>query len=362
MLLNALVPTLLAALSVAALPLESSSLDKRVDLPPPTRRARETIFDGTIFDYLSSPDFTRSANEGLRAFTVGIQTNERLATTLQTSDSVTTLFLPNNAAFDNFVLDEPTLAQKYNGPNALANLVAYHAIPNLIVESRPSSNKLITFLRTFGGKRLRADTSRDGITNLGLGFGRGSYIVETIVASNGLLHIVDAVLLEPFSLVDTLPRAGLTSLSNYIDRAGLTSAAESLKKPVTIFAPSNIAFSRLSAVLTAANLRASVGLLSTVLDFHIVTESFTSADIYSLAKDPILAGTGVPSEAVKIAVNSDRSIEVSGDSNVLPAVVTISDIILSSSGILHVIDAVLLPSADVLTRASRIEETVLPVL
>lgn len=99
--------------------------------------------------------------------------------------------------------------------------------------------------------------------------------------------------------------------------------------PFTVFAPTNAAFEKLPAG-TLESLLANPDQLKKVLTYHVVSGKVTADQVVELTE-----ATTVQGQKVKISVNNG-SVKVN-DSNV-----TSTDI-MTSNGVIHVIDTVLLP-------------------
>ncbi|MBD3615873.1 MAG: fasciclin domain-containing protein [Gracilimonas sp.] len=111
-----------------------------------------------------------------------------------------------------------------------------------------------------------------------------------------------------------------------IQDAGLTVALEGAG-PFTVFAPTNAAFSELPEG-TLDNITSDQ--LAEILQFHVVEGSIASGDLSATQDVPTLLGE-------EILVESESGVLVNGYSNV-----TVADLE-ASNGIIHAIDAVLLP-------------------
>jgi transforming growth factor-beta-induced protein len=115
------------------------------------------------------------------------------------------------------------------------------------------------------------------------------------------------------------------------------SIAEALsgEGPLTVFAPTNAAFEALLAQLnmSAEDLLANTELLNQVLLYHVVSGSVLAADVVGMDGQ---SATTLQGEPVEISV-VDGGVVLNGSVNV-----TATDI-LATNGVIHVIDAVLLP-------------------
>jgi uncharacterized surface protein with fasciclin (FAS1) repeats len=130
-------------------------------------------------------------------------------------------------------------------------------------------------------------------------------------------------------IVDTAVAAGdFTTLATALEAAGLV---ETLKGegPYTVFAPTDAAFEALPPG-TLDQLLADPEALADVLLYHVVEGEVLAEDVVGLDSATTVQG-------------SDVTITVEGESvRVNDALVTMTDV-MASNGVIHVIDAVLLP-------------------
>ncbi len=124
-----------------------------------------------------------------------------------------------------------------------------------------------------------------------------------------------------------------------VQAAGLEDALADPEATLTVFAPTNAAFeSALSALgLSAEELLADTETLTTILTYHVLGATVTSSDIAGAGTDEILVEP-LSGEALTVAVDDDGAVGFVDQS----ATVTMADIE-ASNGVIHAIDAVLLP-------------------
>jgi uncharacterized surface protein with fasciclin (FAS1) repeats len=133
-------------------------------------------------------------------------------------------------------------------------------------------------------------------------------IVETAAAAGNFTTLLAAA--EAADLVDALKGAG----------------------PITVFAPTDEAFAKLPAGTVEA-LLADKDALTAILTYHVVPGAVTSDQVVKLSSAETLNGA-----SVTITLTSDGKVKIDN------AMVTVTDI-KASNGIIHVIDAVLIPGA-----------------
>jgi uncharacterized surface protein with fasciclin (FAS1) repeats len=155
-------------------------------------------------------------------------------------------------------------------------------------------------------------------------------IITDIEASNGVIHVIDAVVLpETRDIVDIAVEDGrFTTLVTALQAAGLVEALQA-EGPLTVFAPTDDAFAALPEG-TLESLLADIPALTDILLYHVVEGKVMAADVIELSSATTLLGQEISISIMdgKVMLNESQ--------------VIITDIE-TSNGVIHVIDAVLLP-------------------
>ena len=130
-----------------------------------------------------------------------------------------------------------------------------------------------------------------------------------------------------------------TTLVAAVDAAGLVDALSDPDATYTVFAPTNEAFAdALDALgLTAEELLADTETLTSILTYHVLDETVTSGDLAAAGTEDITVTT-LNGEDLTVIVGDDGTVSFADQS----ATVITADIE-ASNGVIHVIDAVLLP-------------------
>jgi uncharacterized surface protein with fasciclin (FAS1) repeats len=151
--------------------------------------------------------------------------------------------------------------------------------------------------------------------------------IKDIEFSNGIIHIIDKLLLIPLSLSATLLAGNFTALAGAATSANLIEPLESLSD-VTIFCPNNDAFQK------RAGANVTDDQLAQILQYHVVQGAPVgySTTLSNDMKLPTLAG-----EELTITIDEEGAVFVN-DARVIN-----SDILIAN-GVLHVIDTVLNPA------------------
>ena len=250
-----------------------------------------------------------------------------------------TVFAPTNAAFAK--VDPATLAALLNDKAALTRVLTYHVVAGKVLAADVVK---LTSAKTVEG----SDVNIAVMGSMVMLNGSTTVTATDIQASNGVIHVIDSVLLPPnLTIAAPAAPAAPAASGNAVDAvladpqfstlaAALTAAdlVETLKGagPFTIFAPTNDAFAKLGEA-RIARLLANKEQLTKYLTYHVLSGKVLSSDIVgqNIRTAPTVAGGNV-----NIRVSNGKVIINSR------AEVTQADIQVSN-GVIHVIDTVLIP-------------------
>ncbi|MBX3037017.1 MAG: fasciclin domain-containing protein [Anaerolineales bacterium] len=162
-------------------------------------------------------------------------------------------------------------------------------------------------------------------------------IITDIETSNGVIHVIDAVLLPPAAeesntIVDVAVADGrFTTLVAAVQAAGLVETLQG-EGPFTVFAPTDDAFAALPAgTVESLLLPENKQQLTDILLYHVVSGKVMAADVVGLTSAPTVLGKDITITVKDGKVFLNDTVQV-----------IITDIE-TSNGVIHVIDAVLLP-------------------
>ena len=161
-------------------------------------------------------------------------------------------------------------------------------------------------------------------------FNRRNLFVSASFTALAALAIVSgcATMQAPVSVAETIAASPqLSTLNGLIVKAGLVDTLKGAG-PFTVFAPNNDAFTKVPAKTMAA-LGADPALLKSVLSYHVVHGKTMAADVKNGNAKTVQGGNLALSKAGSFVTVED-------------AVVQMADIT-ASNGVVHVIDAVLIP-------------------
>ena len=248
-----------------------------------------------------------------------------------------TVFAPTDAAFN--ALGPVTLLALLADLPQLTNILKHHVVADSVMSGMLSNGQLITTL--FG-----ADVTVT-IGPSGVFIDNALVTVADIVADNGVVHVIDAVLLPPAppttnSVYDIISNsADHTTLTLAIDTAGLAGTLKG-SGPFTVFAPTDDAFNLLPSGTIAA-LLSDLPQLTDILKHHVLGDSVMSGMLTNGQTVTTLLGTDVT-----ITINSSGVF-------IDNALVTVADIV-GDNGVVHVIDAVLLPNSSSVDELTNFNE------
>ncbi len=239
-----------------------------------------------------------------------------------------TVFAPSNAAFAN--VDADVLNNILANQDVLTDLLQYHVVSGNVLSSDLSTGPVTTV----NGGMIDVEVSGAGVVLNGT----SNVTTADIEASNGVIHIIDEVLIPEGFNGQTITQiaAGNEDFSILVDILSLPELSDLLAvasdptSDLTVFAPNNTAF---EAVLTALG-KTSIdempaGLLKEIVQYHIVAGSALSTELSNGEFETLLEGESVE-------INVDGGVTINDVEVVVPDVQAIN-------GVVHGIRSVLLP-------------------
>lgn len=250
-----------------------------------------------------------------------------------------TVFAPTNDAFTTF-LDGATLGDVDN--DVLAQVLSNHVIPGAVAVSSSLSNSYVNTAAVFNGEidapiNMYINTD-DGVTLNGI----SNVSIADIVAVNGVIHVVDAVIGLPdvttFATADPTFSslvAALTADASFNYVGALQTPNGTTPAPFTVFAPTNDAFTALLTDLGLTELsEIPTATLAATLELHVVAETNVRAEDLSGidgADVPTLGGGLITIDATTPAI-----IDPDGGSNGI-----IVTNVQAANGVIHAINRVI---------------------
>src|SRR5512139_3268 len=282
---------------------------------------------------------------------VAAATKADLVTALTDPDADLTVFAPTDEAFGKLAtalgFDSATAMVEALPAETLAKILTYHA-----VAGKTSAADLVALGKTtldtayeFEGTAATIDVDpTSGVKGADGLLSQASVTQADVKASNGIIHVIDKVLVPPGVL--TIAQMGVLNpaFSSLVEAVGAASLGDALSgtDKLTVFAPTDDAFAALlmELSLTKDQLLALPS-LSSVLLYHVVAGDVRAADVIALPKPAnVQTLLAVGEVAQTFTVDADLGIT---DQNARTAGLVATDVI-ASNGVIHVIDKVLLPT------------------
>lgn len=235
-------------------------------------------------------------------------------------DGPFTVFAPTDEAFE--ALPEGTLEALLDDTAALTEVLTYHVVSGSVPASDVTA---LTNATTLQGQPVVVGSGA-GVT-----INQASVIQADVMGSNGVIHVIDSVLLPPSGdIVEVASNAGVfNTLVTAVQAAGLVETLQG-EGPFTVFAPTDEAFAKLPEGTIPALLD-DTDTLAQILTYHVVPGRVFSGDVVGLNE----AGT-VQGQSIGISV-------MNGSVMLNDASTVTSTDILTTNGVIHVIDTVIMP-------------------
>ena len=327
---GSLVLACLALTACGGVDMKTSEPVPLADLPAPT----PTILDVAI----EAGDFTTL---------IAAIDAAGLTSTIDDASATLTVFAPTDAAFA--LLGEAAINELLADPDALSDILLYHVVSGTALDSAAATDAVGTTIEMANGDRVGVSAKNDSL------FLNLSKVTATdIQADNGVIHVIDAVLMPPAdatlseSTIINIAAADerFTTLVAALGATGLDTVLASDTDTFTVFAPTDAAFEAMGSANVTA-LLGDLDNLTEILQQHVITDAAVDAvTAYSLSGN---AATTVGGAEVPISISSKRELRVGG------AKVIIADIH-ASNGVIHVIDTVIVGAAGLPTPTLNIVE------
>ena len=287
------------------------------------------VIDKVLTPTSTPNDLPRTAQcTGIHNSLVAAVIQAELLETLQ-GDGPFTLFAPTDQAFADAGIDLASLDTP-EGKTALTDILLYHVVPGAVPASA-----------------VTECMSADAVNGQPLGFTVGTGVmvnganvtIADVNTSNGIIHVIDKVL-SPSDTPNDLPRTAQctgihTSLVAAVIQAELLETLQG-DGPFTLFAPTDQAFADAGIDLATLDTPEGKAALADILLYHVHAGSVQSSNI---------------TEGMMLQMVNGDNTTLSLTTGINGANITLADV-MTSNGIIHVIDAVLTPPEDVVEDTS----------
>ena len=269
---------------------------------------------------------TNAQNTGIHDSLVAALVHADLVTALQ-GEGPFTVFAPTDDAFAAAGIDLTTFDTEEENAT-LVDILTYHVYSGSVEAAQVTDGMTATM--------LNGDDATFTVTNESVMIGDATVTMADVMASNGIIHVIDKVLMPPADLVDIPTVAQGTgihdSLVAAVIQAELLSTLQG-EGPFTVFAPTDDAFTAAGVDLAALDNDEGKAALTNILLYHVVSGAVPS----SAVTDGLVAA----------AVNGDDLTFTVGDGVMVNDANVILADVMASNGIIHVIDKVLIPPVPV---------------
>lgn len=236
-----------------------------------------------------------------------------------------TVFAPTDEAFE--AIDSATLAMVLEDEELLTAILLYHVALGTTLSTDLEDGQVI--------ETVIEEDLVVRFENGNVFINDAQVTVADLVADNGVVNVIDAVLIpfqdEAFTVFDIISNSDdHATLQAVLELAGLDEALSDPDATLTVFAPTDDAFEAIDPEVLEAVLE-DEELLEAILLYHVVGSVALSTDL---------------SDGMEIVTLNGQSITVTiSDDGVFinDAQVTVADIE-ADNGVVHVIDAVLIPA------------------
>jgi transforming growth factor-beta-induced protein len=257
-----------------------------------------------------------------------------------------TVFAPTDAAFAKLPAGTVDTLLKPENKDALTRVLTYHVVAGKVLA------KSVVKLNGKSVPTISGDEVKITVAGKSVKVNDSNVTAVDVLATNGVIHVIDAVLLPPNlklaeapkpttttppaatkDIVDTAVAAGsFKTLAAALGAAGLVDTLKGAG-PFTVFAPTDAAFAKLPAGTVETLLKPeNKAALAGILTYHVVAGKVPASEVVKL-----------DGKTVKTVNGAEIKIKLSGGKVFLNDSMVVTTDIVASNGIIHVIDAVLLP-------------------
>ena len=287
------------------------------------------VIDKVLMPTDTPNDIPRTAQcTGIHDSLVAAVIQAELLETLQ-GDGPFTIFAPTDQAFADAGIDLASLDTP-EGKAILSDILLYHVVAGEV----PSS-------------AVNDCTSTDAVNGQPLAFTVGDSVMVNgatvtlpdVATSNGIIHVIDTVL-TPSDAPNDATRTAIctgvhTSLVAALIQAELVETLQG-DGPFTIFAPTDQAFADAGIDLSVYDTPEGKAQLSDILLYHVHAGTVLSSDL---------------TEGMPLPMVNGKNATISLVTGIDGANITTADVV-TSNGVIHVIDKVIIPQAEVDPTAS----------
>ena len=272
---------------------------------------------------------TASTNPALSNLVAALQAADGDLVNVLNGSGPFTVLAPTNEAFDTFLSDNGFDNLSQVPTDVLSQILLNHVISGNVTSTdlaAQGSGYANTNATGAGGNPMSIYYNTAG----GVEFnGVSTVLAADVMATNGTVHIVDAVIGLPTIVTHAVANPNLSGLVNALTSGGNTTFTDLLSSTnteFTVFAPTNDAFSSFT--------NPNGNNLNTVLSNHVVVGA-TAVSSGLTTSYVTTAAENADGDNLSLYINTDDGVRLNGTSSVVQA-----DII-AVNGVIHVVDNVI---------------------
>jgi uncharacterized surface protein with fasciclin (FAS1) repeats len=235
-----------------------------------------------------------------------------------------TAFAPSNSAFDSLATALNTTVSGLLALPNLSNVLKYHVLGTEVLSVAITNGAVVNPLNTANSLKLTKTTTNTVFVN------HASVTAADVQADNGVVHVINRVLLPVETVIDVALDNGFSTLATALVQEELIPVLSNPFAQFTVFAPTNTAFAELATEL-GTNLAGVLSLpnLTGILTYHVLPLEALSTNLVD--------GPVTTVEGSNVIISTLPSVKVN-DANVVTADVQ------ADNGVVHVIDKVIFDS------------------
>jgi uncharacterized surface protein with fasciclin (FAS1) repeats len=235
-----------------------------------------------------------------------------LDSTLSDETKEFTVFAPTNAAFDAVDLTSENLTK----------ILTYHVIPGKVLSSDITNGMSV---ETVQGKYIDISIKDEEVY-----INDAKVTTADIECSNGVIHVIDTVMIPKDNIVETAIKNGFDTLVTAVLAAGLETTLGDESAELTVFAPTDAAFAELDSTYLSNLVENDTANLTSILTYHVLPGIVLSSDLSDNMTATTVEGSDITIQIVNSTVYIDEAMVSTAD-------------IECSNGVIHVIDKVITP-------------------
>ncbi len=235
-----------------------------------------------------------------------------------------TVFAPTDEAFQDLADELGTTVPGLLSLPQLSDILLYHVLGSEVPSNAVTNGSLVQPLGNINTLKMTVTGTGNVYVN------QAQVTAVDIQADNGVVHVLDAVVLPIETVADVAIDNGFSTLVTAVVTAELLPALSDPFSEYTVFAPTNEAFTDLATALnTDLNGILALPNLADVLLYHVVGGTVLS--------NQLMAGPVATLEGSNVIVSLTGGVKIN-DANV-----TMADVA-ADNGVVHVLDKVILES------------------